>query len=155
MVKILLLNLSKSIVLTIFETTKNSNSMKLKSLFSILFLFTLFSCQAQTSKNIKTVAVPAFAKEIKTTKNPQILDVRTPEEFAEGHIDHAENINWLGENFVKNTEKLDKSKPVYVYCRSGKRSQKASEKLSELGFKNIYNLEGGYVKWNEESKIAK
>lgn len=155
MVKILLLNLSKSIVLTIFETTKNSNSMKLKSLFSILFLFTLFSCQAQTSKNIKTVAVPAFAKEIKTNKKPQLIDVRTATEFNEGHLKNAENIDWQGENFVQNVKKLDKNKAVYVYCRSGKRSLKAAEKLAELGFKNIYNLDGGYVKWNEESKIAK
>lgn len=128
--------------------------MKFKSLFSILVLFILFSCNAQTSENIKTVEVAAFAKEIKTTPKPQILDVRTPEEFASGHIDNAQNIDWQNENFVKNTEKLNKNKPVYVYCRSGKRSLKASEKLEELGFKKIYNLDGGYLKWNAETKTA-
>ncbi|OYX84506.1 MAG: rhodanese-like domain-containing protein [Flavobacteriales bacterium 32-34-25] len=124
--------------------------MKFKSLFAILLLFSLFSCNAQTSENIKTVEVAAFAKEIKTTPKPQILDVRTPEEFASGHIDNAQNINWQNENFVKNTEKLNKNKAVYLYCRSGKRSLKASEKLAELGFKKIYNLDGGYLKWNAE-----
>lgn len=128
--------------------------MKFKSLFSILLLFTLFSCNAQTSENIKTVEVAAFAKEIKTTPKPQILDVRTPEEFATGHIDNATNIDWQGENFVKNTEKLNKNKPVYVYCKSGRRSLKASGKLEELGFKKIYNLDGGYLKWNAEKQKA-
>ncbi|RVT77523.1 rhodanese-like domain-containing protein [Flavobacterium sufflavum] len=128
--------------------------MKSKILFSLIFLFTLFSGKAQTATNIKTVEVTAFAKEIKTTQKPQILDVRTPEEFATGHIDNAQNIDWQGENFVKNVEKLNKNKPVYVYCRSGKRSLKASEKLEELGFKNIYNLDGGFLKWNAEKQKA-
>lgn len=128
--------------------------MKSKILFALFFLFSLFSGNAQTITKIKTVEVAAFAKEIKTTPKPQILDVRTPEEFAGGHIDNATNIDWQGENFVKSIEKLDKNKPVYVYCRSGKRSLKASEKLEELGFKKIYNLDGGYLKWNAETKTA-
>lgn len=128
--------------------------MKSKILFSLFFLFALFSVNAQTATKIKTVEVAAFTKEIKTTPKPQILDVRTPEEFSEGHIDKATNIDWQNENFVKNTEKLDKNKPVYVYCKSGRRSLKASEKLEELGFKKIYNLDGGYLKWNAETKTA-
>ncbi|GEC71722.1 Rhodanese-related sulfurtransferase [Flavobacterium flevense] len=128
--------------------------MKFKSLFAIILLFSLFSCHAQTSQNIKTVEVTAFAKEIKTAKKPQIIDVRTPEEFAEGHIKNAANIDWQGDQFILNAEKLNKNKPVYVYCRSGKRSQKASEKLSELGFKEIYNLDGGYLQWKAETKTA-
>ena len=129
--------------------------MKSKILFSLALIFTLFFASAQTATKIKTVEVPAFAKEIKTNKKPQILDVRTPSEFAEGHIDNAVNVDWQGEDFVKNAEKFNKNKPVYVYCRSGKRSLKASEKLEELGFKNIYNLDGGFLKWNAESKTAK
>ncbi|MES2240068.1 MAG: rhodanese-like domain-containing protein [Bacteroidota bacterium] len=126
--------------------------MKIKSLLYLAVVFTIISCNAQTSTNVKTVEVAAFAKEIKSTQKPQILDVRTPSEYAEGHIENAANIDWQGENFVKDAEKLDKNKAVYVYCRSGKRSLKASEKLSELGFKKIYNLDGGYLKWSAESK---
>jgi rhodanese-related sulfurtransferase len=128
--------------------------MKSKILFSLIFLFTLFFGKAQTATNIKTVEVTAFAKEIKTTKKPQILDVRTPEEFAAGHIDNATNVDWQGENFVKSAEKFNKNKPVYVYCKSGRRSMKASEKLEELGFKKIYNLDGGFLKWNAEKQKA-
>lgn len=129
--------------------------MKTKFLFSLALIFTLFFANAQTATKIKTVAVPAFAKEIQTNKKPQILDVRTPAEFAEGHIENAVNVDWQGENFVKNAEKFDKNKAVYVYCRSGKRSLKASEKLEALGFKKIYNLDGGFLKWSAEAKTAK
>jgi rhodanese-related sulfurtransferase len=118
-------------------------------------LFVISSCNSQTSKTIKTIDVSVFAKEIKMTKNPQILDVRTPEEFAEGHIDKAVNVDWLGDHFVKDAEKFDKKKPVFVYCKSGRRSLKASEKLEELGFKNIYNLDGGYLKWTSKSNTSK
>lgn len=128
--------------------------MKLKSFLYSAIVFIMISCNAQTSKNIQTIEVAAFAKEIKTTQKPQILDVRTPEEFAQGHINNAQNIDWQNENFVKNTEKFNKNKPVYVYCRSGKRSLKASEKLSALGFKKIYNLDGGFLKWNAEKQKA-
>lgn len=129
--------------------------MKLKIIVLLAFIFTLLSCNAQTATNIKTVEVATFAKEIKTTQKPQILDVRTPQEFAEGRIEKASNIDWLGEHFVEGTKTLDKNKAVYVYCRSGKRSLKAAEKLSELGFKNIYNLDGGYLKWSAESNESK
>jgi len=128
--------------------------MKLKSLLYSAIVFTMISCNGQTESKIKTVEVAAFAKEIKTNQKPQILDVRTPEEFATGHIDNALNIDWQGENFVKDAQKLDKNKTVYVYCRSGKRSQMASEKLSALGFKEIYNLDGGILKWNAEKQKA-
>ena len=123
--------------------------MKFHSLFIVLFTsITIFSCNGQHSKNIETIAPEAFAKKISKTPKPQILDVRTPEEFASEHIDNATNVNWLGTDFVSDAEKFDKSKPVFVYCKSGGRSAKASAKLAELGFKNIYNLEGGMMKWN-------
>lgn len=127
--------------------------MKLKFLFYLVFAFSILSCNTQISANIKTVEVNAFAKEIKTTSKPQLLDVRTPEEFIAEHLEKATNIDWLGENFVEKTKTLDKNKAVYVYCRSGKRSLKAAEKLSELGFKNIYNLDGGYLKWIESNEL--
>ncbi|WP_395050095.1 rhodanese-like domain-containing protein [Flavobacterium sp.] len=122
--------------------------MKFRSVFILLISFTLLSCNGQPSKNIQTIAPEAFAKKINETPKAQILDVRTPEEFASEHIVNAINVNWLGDNFVSGAEKFDKSKPVFVYCKSGGRSAKASAKLAELGFKNIYNLDGGMMKWN-------
>jgi len=119
--------------------------MKLRYIFFLLMSFTAIFCNGQTIKNIEAAA---FAEKIKTTPNAQIIDVRTPEEFASEHIDNAVNVNWLADDFVTKTSKIDKSKPVFVYCKSGGRSAKASEKLQELGFKTIYELQGGILKWN-------
>ena len=117
-------------------------------LFFLILSFAILSCKGQPTKKIESVAPEVFAEKIKATPNAQILDVRTPEEFASEHIDKATNINWLGNDFVTNVENLDKSKPVFVYCKSGGRSAKASAKLAELGFKTIYELQGGIMKWN-------
>ncbi|MFV8366568.1 thioredoxin domain-containing protein [Flavobacterium sp. XS1P27] len=122
--------------------------MKYKSLLYLLLVLVFASCNGQNSKEIKTIDSKAFAEKMAATPNPQILDVRTPEEFASDHIDNAKNINWLGTTFVSDVEKLDKSQPVFVYCKSGGRSQKAAEKLNELGFKTIYQLDGGILKWD-------
>ena len=122
--------------------------MKFRYIFLIVTSFLILSCRGQESKKIESVSPETFAKKIKETKNAQILDVRTPEEFASDHIDNAANVNWLADDFVAKSDAYDKSKPVFVYCKSGARSQKASEKLKELGFKTIYTLEGGMLKWN-------
>ena len=122
--------------------------MKFHSIFLAIIGFVVLSCNGQNSKEIKTIDSKAFAEKMAATPNPQILDVRTPEEFTSDHIDNAKNINWLGTTFVSDVEKLDKSRPVFVYCKSGGRSQKAAEKLNELGFKTIYQLDGGILKWD-------
>lgn len=78
----------------------------------------------------------------------QLVDVRTPREFDNGHIENAINIDFYdGGNFIKSFEKLDKDKPVYLYCRSGARSMKAANRLADVGFSKIYDLQGGYMAW--------
>jgi len=126
--------------------------MKLKYLYLALISFTIFSCHSQTA--VQTIDVTSYAKKIKETPSAQIIDVRTPEEYTSGHIENSDNVNWLGNNFVALTDKYDKTKPVFVYCKSGGRSIKASEKLAELGFKTVYNLDGGMLKW-EAAGLAK
>lgn len=107
------------------------------------------SCKGQNNNISETIAPKAFAEKIKNA-DVTLLDVRTPEEFASQHIDNATNININGEDFENKIKTLDKNKPVYVYCLSGGRSAKAMNKLSDLGFKEVYNLEGGIMKWNAE-----
>ena len=83
--------------------------------------------------------------------NAFILDVRTGEEVEEGYIPGATNIDfYLGAEFAEELEKLDKSRNYYVYCRSGKRSEQACAIMNSMGFKNAYNLEGGFMNWNGE-----
>lgn len=122
--------------------------MKFQSFLFLILIVTISSCKGQTSKNIESVSPEIFAKKINETPKAQILDVRTPEEFNSEHIDNATNANWLGDSFVTDIAKLDKTNPVFIYCKSGARSAKASAKLEELGFKKIYQLEGGLLKWN-------
>ncbi len=116
------------------------------NLLFIGFLFT--SCNGQTNAKYESIAAVNFAEKIKTTSQAAIIDVRSPEEFAGQHIDNAINIDWNGDNFEGKIGKYDKSKPIFVYCMSGGRSKKAAEKLSELGFSKIYELQGGIMKWN-------
>jgi thioredoxin len=124
--------------------------MKIQNLILLVLSFVVFSCSGQKSNKVETISAVVFSEKIKSTSNPQILDVRTPEEFSSDHIDNAVNINWNDENFMTNVAKYDKSKPVFVYCLSGGRSKKAADKLEELGFTTIYNLEGGILKWNAQ-----
>ncbi len=124
--------------------------MKINSFFFLLLSLTLLSCNGQTSKNITDIDPKAFSEKISATPNAQIIDVRTPQEFASGHLDNAVNIDWLGDNFVANVEKLDKTKPVFVYCKTSNRSPQAAIKLEELGFTTIYNMQGGLLKWDAE-----
>ncbi|MCX6171880.1 MAG: thioredoxin domain-containing protein [Flavobacterium sp.] len=122
--------------------------MKIKILPLIAMSFLFLSCQGQQSKNIQTVDVKTFAEKLKSNKNPQLLDVRTPEEFNSEHIENATNVNWNSDDFLTKSENYDKSKPIFVYCKVGGRSSQAASKLAELGFREIYNLEGGIMKWN-------
>lgn len=122
----------------------------MKSIYFTLFaLSTLFmNCKGQNSESFETVGVKLFTEKMKLTENPQLIDVRTPEEYKVERIDNALNINWNGADFVSQVEKLDKSKPVFVYCKVGGRSAQAAEKLSQMGFTKVYNLDGGIMKWN-------
>ena len=98
------------------------------------------------TKSSKTVNTETFSKQTNES-DVQIIDVRTPEEFAQGHIENAININIMDNNFETEISKLDKSKKTLVYCKSGGRSSEAAQKLSSMGFENISNLEGGLLAW--------
>jgi len=116
--------------------------------FFTLLITGIFFLNCQAQSKMQTVNAKAFSEKLKITKTPQLLDVRTPEEFKEGHIKNAINVNWEGENFADKVKKYNKAKPIFVYCQVGARSAQATFKLFELGFKEIYNLEGGFEKWN-------
>ena len=76
-----------------------------------------------------------------------ILDVRTPEEFQAGHIQGAININLYAPDFQQQLAQLDRDKTYFVYCRTGHRSRQAVQIMQKMGFRNIYELQGGIVNW--------
>jgi len=89
--------------------------------------------------------------QLKDDTNAVILDVRTEDEFSEGIIPGAINIDiYKGQGFIYAIEELDKSKNYYVYCRSGGRSGQACSIMNQLGFENAYNLLGGIMNWEGE-----
>lgn len=89
-----------------------------------------------------------WEEQLENDTNAFILDVRTPEEVEDGYIPNATNIDiHLGQGFLDELEKLDKSKNYYVYCRSGARSGQACAIMNSVGFENAYNLEGGFMNW--------
>ena len=110
-------------------------------------LFSLFSC-----KGYKDLSVSEFEAMLAKDQSVQLLDVRTPEEFAEGHLGGAANIDWKADGFAQQAEAtLSKERPVMLYCRSGRRSAEAAAVLDGLGFK-AYNMKGGILAWTGAGK---
>lgn len=105
----------------------------------------------QTETINENVDVNRFS-ELVTQEGGQILDVRTPEEWEDGTIKGAIKMNFYDGNFKNQLAKLDKTKPVYVYCKSGGRSGKAAKQMEKMGFTTVYNLIGGMGAWNEDGK---
>lgn len=95
----------------------------------------------------QTVSVDIFRELIGKQKSVQLLDVRTPQEFAGGHLSNATNADVRSDAFVGQTDKLKKDEPVFVYCLSGGRSAGAAKKLAGLGFKEVYDMKGGIMAW--------
>jgi len=135
----------------------------MKKLFltlSVISLIFTYSCKESSGIDVTTeenqiaeIVTDIDAKQFKELINNQegtILDVRTPEEWAEGTIPNATKMNYYEDNFPSMVEKLDKNKPVFVYCKRGGRSSSAAEILEEKGFKKIYNLDGGITAWSDE-----
>ena len=104
-----------------------------------------------TTENIYSTDVSvAEAVDLIKNKNAVIIDVRTPEEFAESHLPEANNfpVDTLSQN-IETIKKLQRDKPLLVYCRSGKRSARATEILQNLGVNSLYNLKGGIKAWSD------
>jgi rhodanese-related sulfurtransferase len=105
-----------------------------------------FSSCAQETKQHQLISQQEFAKIL--TKEIQLLDVRTPQEYKQGYIEGAILINFFDSDFVtKVSSRFDKNKPLYIYCAVGGRSNKAAKKLIADGFDSIYDLKGGFIKW--------
>lgn len=112
----------------------------------LIVLLTFFNCKDNPSEAIELITA-AQMNEISKIEGIQLVDVRTPSEYKEGHLPNAINIDFLDTNFEANIQQLDKTKPVIVYCQRGSRSAKCALKLIANGFVKIYDLDHGFSKW--------
>lgn len=111
------------------------------------FLNVFFRGAKELTDKIEILDAKTYAKAISDTK-VQLVDVRSPAEYNSGHIKNAMNIDFFDSvNFERSFGKMKKERPVYLYCRSGSRSRRASHKLARMGFVKIYDLKGGYLRW--------
>ncbi|MFC2007314.1 rhodanese-like domain-containing protein [Chloroflexota bacterium] len=104
----------------------------------------------QVIENISTQEASVFIRENKDNQHFIILDVRTPDEYASGHLENAINLDYYSATFRDEVNELDKQEKYLVYCRSGKRSEGALNIMKELGFREVYNMLGGIVHWEAE-----
>lgn len=118
-----------------------------------LIFFAIFACKdvVGDSAEVELITVEEMDKLLKLEK-VQLIDVRTPEEYAEGHIAGSININFNADDFEEQIVKADKSKPVAVYCGKGGRSSRCSAFMKKAGFKKIYDLNGGITEWQYKGK---
>ena len=123
----------------------------LKIFLAALAIFVLAGCNKETAENsYKQISMDEAVTMMEEETDYIILDVRTPEEFAEKHIPNAINVpnETIGENEIPELPRKDQM--ILVYCRSGNRSKQASEKLVKLGYTNIYEF-GGINDWTGET----
>lgn len=125
----------------------------MKHLVLLTTLILVTSCKPKLTPNTDTtipmeVNSAELADMLTSTSNLILLDVRTPEEIAKGKIKGAQEIDYFGDDFATQIDKLDKDQHYLVYCKSGGRSAKSIALMKEKGFKKCTNLKGGYTAWS-------
>lgn len=111
------------------------------------FLTSLFKPKTNGYELIRRMDVKAFKTAVENN-SVQLVDVRTANEYRSGHIDNAINIDFFDKaNFERSFENLDRKERVFLYCRSGNRSQKAAARLADMGFMEVVDLKGGFAAW--------
>jgi rhodanese-related sulfurtransferase len=123
----------------------------MKTILNLILCCIIFSIQSCAQKPEGVVIVDADSmKTLIKDEHAIILDVRTPEEYAEGHLPGAINIDYRNEKFEEGLDTLNKDLVYDVYCRSGNRSLESTEIMKKKGFKNIYHFEGGFTEWEKK-----
>lgn len=122
--------------------------LSLKQNLSLTLFLSLFiwSCNGQKSESV--LSPENFQFRLKANSEAQLVDVRTQGEFASGHLANAINLDFYSSDFEKSLGGLSKEKPVYVYCKVGGRSHDAASIMRKGGFKQVFELDGGIMKWN-------
>ena len=122
------------------------NNIRSITFFAILY----FANQAISLSQV--LSADDFEKKYAETQNAQLLDVRTTGEYGGGHLPKAKNVDYKSPDFTEKIQTLDKTKPIFVYCLSGGRSAEAANIMRQNGFKEVYEMGGGYLKWTTKMK---
>lgn len=101
------------------------------------------------SDNLIDLNTAEFSNKLKEDSNAVLLDIRTPNEYNQGHIPNAVLMNIYDPSFAEDIQSLDRNKNYYLYCRSGNRSYYAGQLMLKFGFRKVYNLSSGILDWNE------
>ena len=120
--------------------------------YILLVAFTIFSCSLINNESINQMNSDELIDFIELN-DAILVDVRTEDEYNSGYIENSLNIDYFSNEFSVNADKLDKNTPIILYCRSGNRSSMSANKISKLGFNEIYNLEGGILEWIKEGNV--
>jgi thioredoxin 1 len=124
----------------------------MKSLHVFGFIIVLITACAQGNSQLQILNAADFEKKLTMFPDKQVIDVRTQGEYNNGHLTGAVLIDYYKDDFKTRLSRLDKNKPVFVYCAAGSRSSSASDLLADLGFKQIYDLKGGMNAWARAGK---
>lgn len=125
-----------------------------KTILLLVLSVSFMSCAQNSNPNDKKETVVSLISPVELHSkidNIQIIDIRTPREFTQGHLKNSININYYENNFLDEMSKLDKTKDVYIYCLTGYRSGRAAKKLERIGFTKVYDLKGGIINWNKNN----
>ena len=121
--------------------------------FFFLFFFFFLSCVYSPNNTDKMINLSEteWVKLHDESEESVIIDVRTDDEFSTGYIEGAVNIDfYMGNQYISEIDKLDKSNSYFIYCKSGARSGQTCELMKQKDFKKVYNLEGGILGWTGE-----
>ena len=122
--------------------------MKSKTVLYVLSAFLILkSCNQRDSQSAQVLDIANFEKKLNNTPDRILIDVRTSAEYQQGHLANSIMIDIHSQDFTEQVNKLDRSKPVFVYCASGIRSEKAAAILKDQGFREIYHMDGGLKEW--------
>lgn len=124
----------------------------MKRFLALPILFVLSACSVDKAP-ATSERIDVSAAETRIMEGAQVLDVRTQEEWDQGHLKNAIRVDFKQDGFVPKAQAaLDESKPVVVYCRSGNRSAKATALLEDAGFTTLYDMQGGITAWTAAGK---
>jgi rhodanese-related sulfurtransferase len=116
---------------------------------TVFFLLTGYLSPAQSKQQLSP---DAFEQLLQEKESVTVVDVRTPSEYQQGHLANSINLDIYSKEFKTELNKLDKGKPVFLYCASGGRSNSALQYMTNAGFKEVYNLAGGIQAWEKARK---